>query len=483
MGLHLGDVIVDGDSIAGDGVNIAARIQSQAEPGGIALSGAFFDQVDGKLDVGFESLGERALKNLPKPVRVYRVELVGPRLPRASPAAARPAAERPAIAVLPFENLSADPEQGFLADGIAEELITRMVRWDYLRVIARTSSFAFKGRRLDARQIASELGARFIVEGSVRRSGGRIRVTAQLIDGSSGNHVWAERWDREPGDLLALQDEIVLAIERSMAESMATYEERRTLRQDPASFDAWDSLVHAIWHQRRETPEDWASALKLAQDSVEHDPTVPRAWAILAILHCTGADRGWSADRERSIAAALDAARSALALDVSEGYGHTAQGMALLLAGRPAEARTAFERALSLRPDSLAYLSNLGMCLSLIGEPDEAIARLEAALEMGAAGRVAVSLHAHLAVAHFAAARDDAAVRYAEEALSARYNPMLPLLLAASAALSGDLESARRRLESLPRERLGDIRRRLSYMHPALLDRFCEGLRLAGVPD
>lgn len=483
MGLHLGDVIVDGDSIAGDGVNITARIQSQAEPGGIAVSGAFFDQVDGKLDLAFESLGEQALKNLPKPVRVYRVRLAAqePRAARRPPA--RAATDRPAIAVLPFENLSADPEQDFLAEGIAEELITRMVRWDGLQVIARTSSFAFKGRRLDARQIASELGARFVVEGSVRRSAGRIRVTAQLIDGSSGNHVWAERWDREPGDLLALQDEIVLAIDRSMGEGIATYEERRTLRQDPAGFDAWDSLVRAVWHQRRETPEDWASALRLAQDSVDRDPTAPRAWAVLAFLHCTGADRGWSADRERSIAEALEAARSALALDLSEGFGHTAQGVALLLAGRPAESRTAFERALSLRPDKLGYLANLGMCLAVTGDPDQAIARLEAALEMRAAGMLVASIHADLAVAHFAAGRDAVAIQYAEEALSARPSPLLPRLLAASAGLSGDLESARRRLEGLPPERIGDIRRRLSYMHPALLDRLCEGLRLAGVPE
>jgi len=391
--------------------------------------------------------------------------------------------ERPSIAVLPFESPSADPEQERLGEGIAGELITRLVGWDSFRVIARTSSFAFKGRKLDAREIARELGARFIVEGSVRRSGERIRLAVQLIDGSLGNHVWAERWDLETGDLFALEDEIVSAIERSMRESIGIYEERRTLRQDPATFNAWDSLVSAGWHQRQETPEDWSSALKLARDAVERDPSIPRAWATLAVLHCTGADRGWAEDRERSVAAALDAARSAIALDLTEGYGHTAQGMALLLAGRPAEARAAFERALALRPDSPVYLTNLGMCLAVTGRADEAVVRLEAALKMGANGTLVASVHAQLAGAHFSAGRDEAAARHVEQALAARPFPLLPRLMAAAAAIRGELGEAERWLEGLPSERLSELRRRMAYVHPSLLDRLCEGLKLAGIPD
>jgi len=482
IGLHLGDVVVDGDGIAGDGVNIAARIQAQADPGGVALSGALLDQVEGKVDVAFESLGERVLKNLPKPVRVYRIR-IGEQRPRVAEPVARAAADGPSIAVLPFENLSADPEQDYLAEGIAEELITRLVGWNYLRVVARTSSFAFKGRKLDAREIARELGARFIVEGSVRRSGERIRLTVQLIDGSSGDHVWAERWDREAGDVFALEDEIVSAIVRSLPESIGTYEERRTLRQDPASLDAWDSLVRAGWLHRQETPEDWAAALKLAQASVARDPSLPRAWAILANLHCTGADRGWAEDRERSVAAALDAARSAIALDLTEGYGHTAQGLALLLAGQAADSLTAFERALALRPNSPSYLTNLGMCLYVSGRADEAVVRLEEVLQMGALGPLVAVVHAHLAGAHFSAGRDEAAARHAEQALAARPFPLLPRLMAAAAAIRGEPDEAKRWLEGLPSERLSELRRRMAYVHPSLLDRLCEGLKLAGVPD
>ena len=208
IGVNLGDVFEQDDgTIYGDGVNVAARLESLAEPGGINISGTAFDQVDGKLDLGFEYLGEKEVKNIAKPVRVYRADLdVGETRPRSAAATTEP--ERPSIAVLAFENLSRDPDQEFFADGIAEDLITELSRLRWLLVTARNTTFTYKGRAVDVKQVGRDLGVRYVVEGSVRKGGERVRITAQLVDAVTGNHIWAERYDRDLSDIFALQDEI-----------------------------------------------------------------------------------------------------------------------------------------------------------------------------------------------------------------------------------------------------------------------------------
>jgi adenylate cyclase len=266
IGVHLGDIRVEGERIYGDGVNLAARLRALAEPGGICISGTVHEQVEGKLDLGYEDLGEQQVKNIPRPVRVYRIRFEEETRPSDVPV---PGMEEltvpgfgsaPAIAVLPFDNLSGDPEQEYFADGIAEDLITRLSAARRLPVIARNSSFVYKGEPVDVKKVSRELGVRYVVEGSVRRAGDRVRISAQLIDAASGAHVWAETYDRELRDIFAVQDEITESIVGSIHPALATAEMARAVRTKPRDLDAYDHGTRGFWHLSRLTKDDSARA-------------------------------------------------------------------------------------------------------------------------------------------------------------------------------------------------------------------------------
>ena len=253
VGVHLGDVAIEGDRIYGEGVNIAARLEGLAEPDGICISGTVHEQVRNRLDLAYEDLGEKSVKNIREPLRVYGIRLLSE--PTAPPEALSGMDEltvpgfsgRPAIAVLPLENMSGDPEQEYFADGIAEDLITRLSVWREFPVIARNSSFTYKGKAVDVKQVSQELGVRYVVEGSVRKAGERVRVSAQLIDATTGAHVWAERYDRELQDIFAVQDEITQGIVASMSRELSRFEMERVLRHEPKSLDVYDCLQRGRW--------------------------------------------------------------------------------------------------------------------------------------------------------------------------------------------------------------------------------------------
>ena len=266
-GINLGDIVVEEGDIFGDGVNIAARLEALAEPGGVFISASVFEQVVGKLDIVFDDLGELRLKNIQRPVRVYRVRLEiasqkGAKSPRGLALAARPA-----IAVLPFQDMSAGKDQEYFADGIAEDIITGLSRSHAFLVIARNSSFTYKGGPVDVKQVAGELGVRYVLEGSVRKGGDRMRITAQLIDATTGSHVWAERYDRQIDDIFAVQDEITANIVGVVAPEVIGAEMRRARRKDAGSMNAWDCVMRANWHVWRLTAEDGAEAKKFASSS------------------------------------------------------------------------------------------------------------------------------------------------------------------------------------------------------------------------
>ena len=267
IGVNLGDIIEKPDgSVYGSGVNVAARLEGLAAPGGICLSANAYEQVEGRLDVAFEDIGEHQVKNIARPVRAYKIGSDAPAPPALAPA------ERPSIAVLAFENLSGDAEQEYFADGIAEDLITELSRLRWLLVTARNSSFSYKGQSPDIRDVGRDLGVRYVVEGSVRRGGGRLRITAQLIDAGTGNHIWAERYDRELTDIFALQDEITETLVGALQREVGEHERERAHRKPPGSLDAWESYQRGMWHLWRFSAEDLAKARSLFQRAAELDP-------------------------------------------------------------------------------------------------------------------------------------------------------------------------------------------------------------------
>ena len=281
-GINLGDIMVDGDDIFGDGVNIAARLQEIAEPGGLSLSDGAYNQVRGKLDLAFDDMGEQTLKNIPEPQRVWRVRLGG--------AGAAPdvsqlpvgAGDKPSIAVLPFQNMSADPEQEFFADGMTEDIITALSKIPALFVIARNSTFVYKGKAVNIPQVGRELGVRYVLEGSVRRAGQRLRITAQLIDAKDGSHLWAERYDRQAEDIFDVQDDISRNVTTALQVTLTWGETSRLWQDGTRNFEAWQCMSQAWdqWYQQNRLGA--FEARRLAERAVELDPDYAAAWGLIA---------------------------------------------------------------------------------------------------------------------------------------------------------------------------------------------------------
>src|SRR4051794_17049856 len=321
IGINLGDVVreADGD-LYGDGVNIAARLEGVAEPGGIVVSGTAYDHLQGKLDCGLAPLGEQRLKTIERPVRAYRVEL-GDGVPITAAAAPLSPPDKPAVAVLPFDNLSGDPEQAYFSDGITEDIITELCRFRELLVIARNSSFAFRGKAVDVREIGRALGAGYVVEGSVRCAGERVRITAQLIDAAMGAHLWAERWDRPLDDVFAVQDEIARGIVATVAARVLEASEVAARRRPPRDVRAYDLFLQGYRLSDTYTPEAQARAKDLFERARQVDPTFARAYTGLAFNHYMRASYigiGVRHEEDRDRTEALRLAEEALALDPND---------------------------------------------------------------------------------------------------------------------------------------------------------------------
>jgi adenylate cyclase len=345
VGVNLGDVIVEGDDIYGDGVNVAARLESVAAPGGIAVSQSVRDQVGNRLDVVFEDCGEQQLKNIEKPIRVYNVLLEEPQS-RAMPSTKK---EKPSIAVLPFTNMSHDPEQEYFSDGITEDIITDLSKISGLSVIARNTSFTYKGKAVKMQTVGKELGADFIVEGSVRKAGGRVRVTGQLINSTDGTHIWAERFDRDLTDIFAIQDEITHAIVEQLKVKLLP-QEKKSIGQAPTeNVEAYTFYLRGRDFLYRYSKRYFELARRMFGKAVELDPNYARAYA--GIADCDA----WLYmiyQADISLGGILETSAKALALDSNLAEAHTARGVALSAARKFDEANVEFERALTLDPNS-----------------------------------------------------------------------------------------------------------------------------------
>jgi adenylate cyclase len=378
IGINLGDVIVEGDDIYGDGVNVAARLEAMADPGGICISADAYRQAKGKVKVDFEDLGAQDLKNIPEAVHTYRVR------PAVQPDEARKVAisKLPAVAVLPFENMSGDPEQAYFSDGLAEDIITALSQWHSLPVIARNSSFSFKGQQIRVQKIADELGARYILEGSVRKAGQRLRITAQLIDAQSGHHVWAERFDRQMEDVFDVQDEITNHIAATIMPELEHFENRRSATKRTEDLNAWDYYLRGMQTFHSETCEGTTASIGMLKAAVDLDPSYCDAWARLGWCHARLVMFKCVEDREAALKLAFEATRKAIALDDGSAVAHLCLGTTYIWAGETALGLAEAQIALRLNPNFAYAGMAVGNRLDLMGQTEEGIAQMERALTL-----------------------------------------------------------------------------------------------------
>ncbi len=388
IGINLGDIIVEGSDIYGDGVNVSARLEALADPGGIYISGSVFDQVKGKVDLDFADLGERQVKNIDQPVRVYRIALED----EAAEGEAHGAAtvgpfeldllQRPAIAVLPFENMSGDPEQEYFSDGLAEDIITALSHWRSFPVIARNSTFSFKGQQLRVEKIAEELGARYILEGSVRKAGDRLRITAQLIDGQTGHHVWAERFDRQLEDIFDIQDEITNRIAATIVPELEHFEHRRSTIKRTEDLNAWDYYLRGMETFHDETCESTTSSIRMFQAAVDLDLNYCDAWAGLGWCHARLVMLRCVEDRGPSLKRGFEASRRAVALDDGSALAHLSLSTVHIWNEETALGLGMAQIALQLNPNYALAAMSVGNRLDLMGKTEEGIAQMERALTL-----------------------------------------------------------------------------------------------------
>jgi len=381
VGINLGDIIVDEGDIFGDGVNVAARLEAEAPQGGLCIAGAVFEQVRDRIGLTFEDMGELALKNIDRPVRAWA--WMPGREAAPEPSGESPALpDKPSIAVLAFENMSSDPEHDFFGDGLAEEIITTLSKISNLMVIARNSSFTYKGRAVDVRTVGHELGVRYVLEGSVRAAGPRIRVTAQLIDAQDGQHVWAERYDRQLEDIFAIQDEITREIVTALRIRLSDGEQAQLWLRGTGSVEAWAIAMPALELLMRAKPDAIRDALALLDRAIRVDPDYASAHAMIAQAHWFEVHFGFSDDTAQSLALFREAAERVLALDPNLAIGHQMAALMALESGDYDAARCAVDRAIALSPNNAMIRTGLARVLIDAGYPAEAEENIRYAMRL-----------------------------------------------------------------------------------------------------
>jgi adenylate cyclase len=477
-------VIVEEHDIFGDGVNVAARLEGLAEPGGICVSRVVRDEIRDRLDSVFEDMGDQSVKNIARPVRVYRVRDRAIPAEDTTPTSPQPLPlpDTPSIAVLPFVNMSSDPEQEFIADGIAEDLITALLRYPSLFVIAHNSSFAYKGRAVDLKNIGRELGVRYVLEGSLRKAGNRIRVSAQLIEAENGKHIWADRYDRDLADIFAVQDEITEAVTIAIAPAISEAEQQRAMRKPPGSLDAWEAYQRGLWHMNKVTIEGNAVAEEFFQQAIDLDPSFAGGYKGLAAAQANAADFG-----RRGLPEALSStealARRAVALDNADAEARSHLANALYKSGDYEGGLAEAERALIISPNLANAHAERGAILIFSGRQKEGIGALERSLRLDPR-RSAVRLN-QIALALYFIGEYEAAIEAANRVI--RSFPDFPNAYRWRAAALGQLgriEEAKCALEKAiaiaPAGFGMYVRRRVPWIRPEDYAHMLEGLRKAG---
>ncbi|MGH8474708.1 MAG: adenylate/guanylate cyclase domain-containing protein [Methylococcales bacterium] len=485
IGINLGDFIHDELKIYGDGINIAARLEGLADPAGVVVSRAVHDQVRDRLDICFEDLGERELKNIARPVHVYRLQTSSTSTSAFAPDDFLPLPSKPSIAVLPFANMSGDPEQGYFADGIAEDIITGLSRLRWLFVIARNSSFTYKGRHVDVRQVGRELGVRYVLEGSVRKGVNRIRVTGQFVEAQTGNHLWAERYDRALDDVFAIQDAITENVIGCIQPEVYAAEHDRLKRRPPKSLGAWESFVRAMFLYSQHSDASTREAIAALDRAIELDPHYAQAHGLRAVCVAWRAFQGWE-NREPTFAKAAQGALRAVACDPGEPWAYLANGFIAIGRWRDAEAVDAFDRAIDTCPNFAYAHGLLGATHALGGRPNLAIECIDRGVRLSPRDIFADEYHLFYSFAYFQAERYTEAAAAAQQAIQLRReHPALYIMAAASQGLAGELDQARQAISQLislvPSISAVDLEDNFSFFHQADRSRLARGLRAGGL--
>ena len=483
IGINVGDIIIDEGDVYGDGVNIAARLEGIADRGGICISDDTFRQVRDKIDVGFDDAGERQLKNIERPVRVYRVQL-GKTVQRVERAPA--STKRPSIAVLPFQNMSGDPEQEYFADGMVDEIITGLSRIKWLSVVSRNSSYLFKNRPATMKDVAATLGVRYVLEGGVRKSGNRVRITAQLIDAETDAHLWAEQYDRLLEDVFALQDEITMCVVGAIEPSVRKAEIDRIKRQRPDNFTAYDLLLQSQQFVFAGMPAEAAKAITLLEQALKLEPNYSAAHAYLS--WCLHARFGRGGLREEDRLAAVDHARAAVALGNDDATALAIAALVLAYDGHDVStALKVFDRALELSNCNVFALCFNAAILAWIGRSELAIERAQRALRLGPFDSLIWRAHHALSIAYFDSHRYGDAADSARSVIAANSAYSLPrAILAAALVRLGRLDEARAAARTvLEHEPSFTIHGTARYaeLEPAVFRPMADAWREAGLPE
>jgi adenylate cyclase len=487
VGLNLGDVIVgqDGD-LYGDGINVAVRLEGIADPGGILISEKVYSEVEGKLDVGFEDRGEQQLKNISKPVRAYAVHAGAYSALTERLSAAPPLPDKPSIAVLPFQNISGDPEQEYFADGMVEEITTALSRFHWLFVIARNSSFTFKGKAVDIKEVGRRLGVRYVLEGSVRKASGKVRITGQLIDAATGAHIWADRFERDLTDVFALQDEVTIAVVSAIQPKLLQTEIAMATRRRPENLTAYDLFLRTMQQFYLTTREGLAETIRLAHRALELDPRFGLVAALAGMCHMRNVIWGYANDPQFDRTESVRLLRLALSVDDSDP--DTLAMAALISAFMVGDCESEIEmadRAVALNPNSFNAWNYRGWVYQIAGLPEEGVRSFERAIRMSPVDPLLHLSFLGMGVAFIELRRFDEAIVAGKKAL--RQNPSFAqtyrCLASAFAHLGRDAEAreaAARALEFDPAFTISAWIARGGQSNSKL---WTEGLRKAGLPE
>jgi adenylate cyclase len=492
VGINVGDIIIDSDDIFGEGVNVAARVENECEPGGVYLADDAYRQVRGKTAFAIDDIGERSLKNIDRPVRSYAVRsaaqlsAVCERQPSEG-SKPLPLPDRPSIAVLPFTNISGDPEQEYFADGMVEDIITALSRFKSLFVIARNSTFTYKGKALDIKQVGRALGVRYVLEGSVRKAGTRVRITGQLIEAATAAHLWADKMDGAPEDVFDLQDEVTTRVVGAIVPSITEAEINRARVKSTSSLDAYDLYLRALSVHYSQTRADCEEALRLLERAIALDPAYSWAKAFAAYVHALRTNQGWATPED--VAQGIQLAREALASSREEPntVAYAAHVLAWLAHEHDA-AVAAIDRAINMNPNSFGILIRSGWVRNWVGDPERAIDHFSRSIRLNPVDPQLGYSYGGLAAAYFIKGDYDRALEFARR--TANEMPKWIdgwVYVAIATAHLGDWHAAKaavqRMLELTPGFSIATYRARRATRDQSVYDRQEKGLRLAGLPE